>query len=191
MNTQTTFRSAGVAGILSAILMLTVTFTNDPTTGVSPLWASISAVVGIILVAGLYLLYRGDAPALSLTASAITVLGYVLFVAASWMQLTFPSPVLVAADVAIYILGLSLFSWLAYRSQKMSRILAIIGFLTALVGIGAYLMIWTTGADATTMENPPPVLMALFSGYLIGVVVWLAWTGIALLRRQDRQLAAA
>jgi hypothetical protein len=176
------YRIAGSAGILSAIFMLAFSFVADPATGAPLLYAMASAVVGTILVAGLYMLYRSEASALSLAATAISVLGYLLFVVASLMQVTFPHPVLAAADSAIYIVGLSLFSWLAYRTHKMPRLLAVVGFLAALAGAGSYIMMSATGASVTSMENLPPVLMALFMVYLIGVVIWLAWTGICLLR---------
>lgn len=182
MSNNTLFRIAGIAGILSAVLMLAFSFFSDPATGTSRLYAVVSAAVGIIFVAGLYLLFRSDAPTLSLVAITISVIGYVLSVVASLMQLTFPSPVLVAADFAVYILALTLFSWLAYRTHKMPRLLAFVGFLTALAGVSSYVFMSVTGAIVTSMETAPPVLMALFVVYLIGVVVWLAWTGISLLR---------
>ena len=141
-------------------------------------------------MAGLYVLYRSEASTLSLTAAAISAIGYLLFVVASLMQLAFPSPVLAAADSAIYILGLTLFSWLAYRTHKMPRLLAFVGFLAALAGVGSYVMMSATGASVTSMETAPPVLMALFVVYLIGVVVWLAWTGISLLQMKPEAAQA-
>ena len=182
MSNNTLFRITGIAGILSAVLMLAFSFFSDPATGTPPLYAVASAVLGIIFVAGLYVLYRSEASTLSLTAAAISAIGYLLFVVASLIQATFPSPVLAAADIAIYILGLTLFSWLAYRTHKMPRLLAFVGFLAALAGAGSYVMMSVTGANVTSMENLPPVLMALYFVYLLGVVVWLAWTGISLLR---------
>ena len=182
MSNNTLFRIAGICGILSALAMLVLSFTSDPSSGMSPVFAVPNAVLGIIFVAGLYVLYRSEASTLSLTAAAISVIGYLLFVVASLMQLAFPSPVLVAADLAIYILGLTLFSWLAYRTHKMPRLLAFVGFLAALAGAGSYVMMSVTGASVTSMESLPPVLMALYFVYLLGVVVWLAWTGISLLR---------
>ena len=176
------YRIAGIAGILSAIFMLAFLAVTDPATGTPLPYIVASSSVGIIMVAGLYALYRGDASALSLAAGAISVIGYVLFVVASLMQVTFPHPVLAAADIAIYIVGLSMFSWLAYRTHKMPRLLAVVGFLAALAGAGAYVVMAITGTVLTSIENLPPVLMALFIVYLIGVVIWLAWTGISLLR---------
>ena len=190
MSNNTLFRIAGIAGILNAVLMLAFSFFSDPATGTPPLYAVASAVLGIIFVAGLYVLYRSEASTLSLTAAAISTIGYLLFVVASLMQLAFPSPVLAAADSAIYILGLTLFSWLAYRTHKMPRLLAFVGFLAALAGVGSYVMMSATGASVTSMETAPPVLMALFVVYLIGVVVWLTWTGISLLRMKPEAAQA-
>lgn len=182
MSNNTLFRIAGICGILSALAMLVLSFTSDPSSGMSPVFAVPNAVLGIIFVAGLYVLYRSEASTLSLTAAAISVIGYLLFVVASLMQLTFPSPVLAVADSAVYILGLTLFSWLAYRTHKMPRLLAFVGFLAALAGVGSYILMSVTGTSVTSMETLPPVLMALYFVYLIGVVVWLVWTGISLLR---------
>lgn len=172
----------GIAGILSAIFMLAFTAVADPATGALLLYTVASSLVGIILAAGLYALYRSEAPALSLAAGGISVIGYVLAVVASLMQVTFPHPLLAAADIAIYIVGLSMFSWLAYRTHKMPRLLAVVGFLAALAGAGSYVVMAITGTVFTSYENLPPVLMALFIVYLIGVVIWLVWTGIGLLR---------
>ena len=190
MSNNTLFRIAGLSGILSAVFMLVLSATTDTSSGMSPVFAVLSAVLGIILVAGLYLLYRGEAPALSLAAAAISVIGYLLFVVAGFMQLAFPSPVLAAADISVYILGLSLFSWLAFRTHKMPRPLAFVGFLAALAGAGSYVIMSVTGISFTGYENLPPVLTALFIVYLIGVVVWLAWTGISLLRMKPEAAQA-
>ena len=190
MSNNNIFRIAGIAGILCAILMLTFSFISDPATATSPILAVVSSVVGIVLVAGLYLLYRSEASTLSLVASTISVIGYVLFVVASLMQVTFPSPILAAADIAVYILGLALFSWLAYRTHKMPRLLAVVGFLAAFAGASSYVVMSITGTVFTSYQNLPPVMMALFLVYLIGVVVWLVWTGISLLRMKPEAATA-
>ena len=190
MSNNTLFRVAGISGILSALAMLVLSFTSDPSSGMSPVFAVPNAVLGIIFVAGLYVLYRSEASTLSLTAAAVSVIGYLLFVVASLMQVTFPNPLLAVADSAVYILGLTLFSWLAYRTHKMPRLLALVGFLAALAGVGSYVLMSVTGASVTSMETLPPVLMALYFVYLLGVVVWLAWTGIGLLRMKPEAAQA-
>ena len=91
MSSNSLFRIAGIAGILSAAFMAFTAIGSDPSSGIPPALAVVSAVLGITLVAGLYLLFRGVAPALSLAATVISVLGYLLFVAASLMKLTSPA----------------------------------------------------------------------------------------------------
>ena len=57
MSNNNIFRIAGIAGILSAILMLAMSFSVDPVKrDVTAILAVASSVVGIVLVAGLYLL---------------------------------------------------------------------------------------------------------------------------------------
>jgi peptidoglycan/LPS O-acetylase OafA/YrhL len=182
MSSNNLYRIAGIAGILSAVLMLAFSSAADPATGAPLLYTAASFSVGIILVAGLYMLYRSEAPTLSLAASAISVLGYVLLVVASLMQVTFPHPMLAAADITIYIVGLSMFCWQAFRTHKMPRLLAVVGLVAALAGAVSYVVMASTGTVFTGYENLSPVLMALFIVYLIGVVIWLVWTGISLLR---------
>ena len=67
MSNNTLFRIAGISGILSALAMLVLSFTGDPNSGMSPVFAVPNAVLGIIFVAGLYVLYRSEASTLSLT----------------------------------------------------------------------------------------------------------------------------
>jgi len=177
MSNKTIFRIAGISGILSALAMLVLSFAGDPNKGMSPVYAVPNAVLGIIFVAGLYVLYRSEASTLSLAAAAASVIGYLLFVVASLMQITFPSPLLAAADIAVYILGLTLFSWLAYRTHKMPRLLPLVGLLAALSGVVTYILMLGAGASA---ENPSGVLGIFYFLYLILVVIWLVWTGISL-----------
>lgn len=54
-----------------------------------------------------------------------------------------------------------------------------VGFVAAMAGASTYIVTWATGASC---ESAPPMLMVLYFLYLIAVVVWLAWTGIALPR---------
>ena len=70
MSSNNLYRIAGIAGILSAIFMLAFLAVTDPATGTPLPYIVASSSVGIIMVAGLYALYRGDASALSLAAGA-------------------------------------------------------------------------------------------------------------------------
>jgi hypothetical protein len=189
------FRIAGIAGILGALLMLAMSLVigtagAGASPSVSPLSTTLSllsVVAGIILVVGLFVLYRGAAGALSLAAFAISLIGYLLFAVATITKAPYPSPVLTAGDILVYIVGVALFSWLALRTGKLPRALAIAGFLAALTGVVSYLLVFGTGA---TMENPTPVLTVFYFLYLVLAVIWLFWTGLGLLRRKPEAAPA-
>ena len=83
-----------------------------------------------------------------------------------------------------------MFSWLAYRTRKMPRLLAFVGFLAALAGVGSYVVMSATGASRHKHGDPSPSPHGLYFVYLIGVVVWLAWTGISLLRMKPEAAQA-
>jgi len=83
--------------------------------------------------------------------------------------------------------GLGLFSWLAYCTHKMPRLLAIVGFLSALFGLTSYALMVGAGASTAT---PAPLNTAVSFLYLIAVVVWLAWSGISLLRMKPAAMQA-
>jgi hypothetical protein len=188
MSNNSLFRIAGIAGILGALLMLAMTFAIGAAVSVaSPLYMTLSllsVLAGIILVAGLYALYRGEAGSLSLVAAVLSVIGYLLFGVAALMKIEFPSPVLTVGDVLVYIVGVTLFSWLAQRTGKMPRLVPIVGYLAALSGLVIYLLVYGTGAS---MDNPTTSLSVFYFLYLFLVIVWLIWTGYGLLRRAKAQ----
>ena len=106
MSNNNIFRIAGIVGILA----------RDAHVGLDVHHGSLqrdvsgirdtSSCLGIILAAGLYLLYRSEASALSLFAVAASVIGYLLLTISGILQLTFPNPVLAAGDIMIYMVGL-------------------------------------------------------------------------------------
>ena len=94
-------------------------------------------LTGIVFTIGLYLLYRQDAATLNLVAAAISVFGYLLLIIGT---LTKADPtaggmvIIVILDGAIG-LGMFLFSWLAYSTRRMPRLLSIIGMIGGLAGV--------------------------------------------------------
>lgn len=187
MSSNNLVRFAGISGIIVAVCMLGFMFSVDPETFKpnSPLFSAFlwgSVAFGIIFTVGLYSFYRHESPTGSLVATAISLIGYVLFGVASfsWQP---GSLVTTIGDIAIYIVGVALFSWLAYSTRQVSRILAIVGFVSALSGIAEYALASTLGekAGATT---------ALYMVYFFLSLVWLVWTGVSLLRAKTQSLAA-
>jgi len=187
MSSNNLVRFAGISGIIVAVCMAGFIFSVDPETFKpnSPLfpvflWGSV--VFGIILTVGLYSFYRHESPTGSLVAAAVSLIGYVLYGVASFSWQ--PGNMLIfIGDMAIYIVGVALFSWLAYTTKKVSRYLAIVGFLGALSGIAEYALMFTVGeqSGATT---------ALYMVYFILSLVWLVWTGVSLLRAKTQTVMA-
>jgi hypothetical protein len=189
-------RIAGVAGIITALCMVGMILTSDPQTfaPTSPLFSVFlwgGNLAGIVLTIGLYQFYCQEAATWSLVAAGLSLLGYLLFVIASFGPFN-PENILVrVADILVYVVGVPLFSWLAYTTRKVSRPLSTVGFLAGLAGVGVYALALGAGVDPANPNHPlMGVMYAFYSAYLILVLVWLVWTGFALVLRKP-QLAMA
>jgi hypothetical protein len=196
MSNYNFLRIAGISGMLAAACMIGYTFTIDPATSTpnSPLfsvflWASILA--GIVFTMGLYQFYNQEAATLSMVAAGVSLLGYVLFAITAFGPFN-PDNILVRiADILVYVVGVPLFSWLAYTSHKGSRPLAIVGFLVGLAGVGVYALTFGAGVESTDTTHPLiGVLYGLYFAYLILVIVWLFWTGFVLSVRKPQMAMA-
>jgi hypothetical protein len=182
-------RIAGIAGILSVVLAVAGYMTTGTTSSMpsGPLFVTLtvaSNLAGIIFVVGLYLLYRAEAATLSLVAVGVSVVGGLLFIIIGvFMSYDFNNPLLMIADISVYVVGVPLFSWLAYQSGKMPRPLAIIGFLAGLAGLGVYVLKLGAGVDAITTPNAPLVGVAsiFYYAYFLLAFGWVLWTGIVLM----------
>jgi hypothetical protein len=182
-------RIAGIAGILSVVLAVAGYMTTGTTSSMpsGPLFVTLtvaSNLAGIIFVVGLYLLYRAEAATLSLVAVGVSVVGGLLFIIIGvFMSYDFNNPLLMIADIFVYVVGVPLFSWLAYQSGKMPRPLAIIGFLAGLAGLGVYVLKLGAGVDAITTPNAPLVGVAsiFYYAYFLLAFGWVLWTGIVLM----------
>jgi hypothetical protein len=186
MSSNSFGRVAGIAGLLAAVCMIGVTVTSDPETFVpsSPLSAVFlwgGNLTGIVLVLGLYQFYRKDASTLSAVAVAVSLLGYLLFVITTFRPYNPGDILLAVADILVYVVGVPLFSWLAYSTRKLSRPLSIVGMLAGLAGVGVYVLRFGAGVDISDVNHPLiGALVALYFAYLILVLVWLIWTGYSL-----------
>ena len=187
MSNHNILRLAGIASILAAIGMVGVTFSMDQETYMpnSPLfsvfsWGSI--ILGIVLSVGLYMFYRQEAATLALVAAAVSILGVLIYGAAAlaWQP---GNPMIFIGDMATYVVGVALFSWLALKTKKVSRFLAYVGFVSALSGIIEYALAFTMGEKAAAA-------MTFYFIYTLLTLVWLVWTGISLLRAKPQAVAA-
>jgi hypothetical protein len=195
MSSNSFVRVAGIAGILSAVCMVGFMFTVDQTTMTpnSPLFPVllwVNVLTGIVLTVGLYQFYRQASPTLGLVATAISLLGYLLFAIVSFAWN--PENILVSiGDTLIYIVGVSLFSWLGYSTRKMPRILSIVGFLAGLAGLAGYVLRFGAGVETSNPNHPlAGVAGILYLIYFAAVLVWLVWTGISLVSGKTKTAMA-
>ena len=182
-------RIAGIAGILSVVLAVAGYMTTGTTSSMpsGPLFVTLtvaSNLAGILFVVGLYLLYRAEAATLSLVAVAFSIVGGLLFlIIGAFMTYDFNNPLIMIADISVYIVGLGLFTWLGYQSRKMPRSLTIVGLLAALSGVGVYVLKLGAGVDAITTPNAPlaGVASIFYYAYFLLAFGWVLWTGIVLM----------
>lgn len=196
MSNYNFLRIAGIFGMLAAACMIGYTFTIDPATAtpnspIFPLFFWMGIVAGIVFTIGLYQFYSHEAATLSMVAAGVSLLGYVLFAITGFGPFN-PENILVRiADILVYVVGVPLFSWLAYTTPQGSRPLAILGFLAGLAGVAGYALTFGAGVNSTDTTHPLiGVLYGLYFAYLILVVVWLAWSGFALANRKPRLVMA-
>lgn len=189
-------RIAGIAGIIGAICTIGISFTIDQTTYTpnSPLYPVFvfgGALAGILLSVGLYLLYRESAALLSLVAAAVSMLGSLLFLATFFSSSKPGDIAVVIPDVLTNIIGVALFSWLAYRTRTLPRALAFVGFANSTVAALMYVVSFGTGVNPTNPNHPlTGVVTALYLVYFILLLVWLVWTGYALMFGKARMTMA-
>jgi hypothetical protein len=175
-------RVGGIAGIVSAILMLALTAVmgSDTSSPFLTVYFLVGGVLGLALTGGLFVYFREEGT-VAVVAAAASAIGYLFFIIAGLLSLSFENPIIALGDALVYIVGVPLFSWLAYRTGKMSRILAIIGFVAGAAGLTNYTVTIITGADWTNPNDPMAgVLSAIYMVYLIAVLIWLLWTGYSL-----------
>ncbi len=164
--------------------------TMMPNSPLFPVLLWVNVLTGSVLTVGLYQFYREESPALGLVATASSLLGYLLFAVVSFAWN--PENIVVTiGDTLIYIVGISLFSWLAYGTRKMSRLLSLVGFLAGLAGLAGYVLRFGAGVDPANPNHPLASVMGiLYLIYFAAVLVWLVWTGISLVSGKTKTAMA-
>lgn len=187
MSNNNFLRIAGIAGILNMVCWLGGLFTSSPdlsapTTPLNDMFFYGVGLTGIVFTIGLYLLYRLDAATLNLVAAAISVLGYLVLIIGTLTKADPTAGGVVIVDGAISI-GMFLFSWFSYSTRRMPRLLSIIGMIGGVAGVLVAVINQLTGVGTNPLPETPIIQVVggvIFFSYSIGLLVWLAWTGIVL-----------
>ena len=186
MSNNNFLRIAGIAGILNMVCWLGGLFTSSPdlsapTTPLNDMFFYGVGLTGIVFTIGLYLLYRQDAATLSLVAVTVSVLAPLVGDIGT-LAMADPTTALIISGGLLGV-GMFLFSWFAYSTRRMPRLLSIIGMIGGLAGVVVLVMLQLNwfGTDPTVQN---PIILAVgglsFFLYFIGLIVWLTWTGIIL-----------
>jgi hypothetical protein len=185
MSTKTLYRLGGICGIIALIATFAIYFTTDPSGNRSLLTNLLSWVVGltsIVLVYAVYLRCRESASAISMLALAAAVIGNGLFLFG-----TFSPSLYSIGDIGeniVLMVSVPLFGIGFFMTKGMSRILAGIAILTGIAGLANFAVLKMDVGSWSAPNNPAdlPAIMATYLGFVLCYVIWMAWTGGALLK---------
>lgn len=183
MATNNMLRVAGIAGILSGLLMVGAYFTFSPDmkpTSLTPLVMGTWLICSAILAVGLYMLYRDSDMTLSIVALIASILGCILFIIVVLQGFDMNSALAPASDILLYVVGTVLFSWLALRTGKMPRVLAYVGVGAAVAGALMYIISWASGVRLQDGTSSMSITTIIYYLYFLLVLVWVIWTGYIL-----------
>jgi hypothetical protein len=169
MSNNNLYRIAGYAAILTTVLWLGgfgIGAVNPAL--VAPLLA-VASIVFLVVVYALYVVHRSESSGLALGAALFTVVGLTVSLLAGDPSVP-ANAMMYGISAVVFGVGIILFGWLAYKSSKMPRGLAI----AALIG-GALSLIagffYLGGAGLLDLAN------TLNFGSIVPFFVWMIWLG--------------
>ena len=185
MSIKSTYRLGGILGIAAVIATFAIYLTTDPSGYRSLITNILSWVVGlssIVLFYAAYLRCRESAPLFSLLALIAGIGGNILFLFGT-LSPSFYGIGDVGESVVI-MLATPLFGIAYFKTQGISRILAVIGFLTGIAGLANSLALKMDGGSWSAPNNPAnlPAIMGTYLAFVLGYAVWLGWTSGVLLK---------
>ena len=180
MPSNNLYRIGGIAAIVSVVLMIGYVI-------LPPLFA-VGALAMAVFIFALYRLFSAGAPTWSLVGAVLGIGGSVIL-AAMWLingdQNAAPQNL---ATWASFFVPPLVFGLTAYQQPKigMPRILAIIGIIGGVAGLINLIIVLIGGGNWAQPNNPalgPLIMVSYYLGTLFALV-WMVWTGLALLRRK-------
>lgn len=164
MNTQSLFRYAGIAGIVSIVaFLLIIVLSGGMGSANSALVMSLYTVnllTSLVTLFALYVVHRSESPALGMTAFAASTASSLLSFGADY---TDPASPLMLVVTILYALAALLFGWLGVRSGRLPRG---IGVTALIVGSAAALSVVAALAGAIDLAG---ILL------MVANLVWVAW----------------
>jgi hypothetical protein len=169
MSNSNLFRIAGYGAILSPVLWIVALGVGALNPALTSPLLVVASIIFLPAVYALFVVHRAESFGLALSAALLTAIGLIVGTFAGDPSVPANAPLYGGSSI-IMGAGIVLFGWLAYKSTKMPRGLAIAalitGVLTLLGGI-TYL----AGIGTTALGN------LLNYGLIIPYIVWMIWLG--------------
>lgn len=165
MSNNSLYRTAGWCALLTALLTVVVfvIFTVAPTSSLTLILGVVSLLVMTLVFYALYVAHRSESAGLSLAGLILWIVAGVANIA----SLANPTNnALYAVSTMAFAVPILIFGFLAYRSPKMPRGLAVVALLTGVV--------WGL-AGAVSFNGPTDIAMAANLAATVFWLVWLVW----------------
>ena len=169
MSNSNLFRIAGYAAIVSPLLWVVALGSGVVNPALTGTIFAVASIVFLVPVYALYIVHRAELSGLALGAALLTAIGLIVTLFAGDPAVP-ANATLYGVSAVIFGVGIVLFGWLAYKSTKMPRGLAIIALIAgalSLVSGFAYL----GGPGLLDLAN------LLNFASIIPFFIWMIWLG--------------
>jgi hypothetical protein len=173
MNNNKLFRTAGWCALVVALLMVAIHVVPSGTSSIVGLILTIAIMLGLTIVFyALYVAHRSESAGLSLAGLILWILAFGLNLISLVSNI---STFLGYVGSLFWLLPFLIFGFLAYRSDRMPRGLAVMAFLS-----GISLLIATVAGmmGSEAVVNVVSLVADIF------MLVWLVWLGIVFLSKE-------
>lgn len=181
MNTQSLFRYAGIAGLISIVAFFLAfalpAMLGEANSALVMVVYAVNLLTSLVPLFALYVIHRSEAPGVSLAAFVAAATSSLLSFGVDPSNLA--SPLMLTVTV-LYAVGALLYGWLGMRSARLPRGIGV----TALI-VGCLAALAAVAAPAGAVEPAGMLLMAANLAW----VVWFVWLSYYFLT--TKPLAAA
>ena len=170
MNTQSLFRYAGIAGLVSIATFFLILVLPAVGGGANSVLAmslyAVNLLTSIVTLFALYVVHRNESPTISMTAFAAATASSLLSFGADYMN---PASPLMLVVTTLYVIAALLYGWLGLRSARLPRGIGVIALV-----VGSVAAFSAAAALAGAIDLAGMSLMAANLVW-VGWFVWLSY----------------
>jgi hypothetical protein len=169
MSNNNLSRLGGYASFLTPLLYIGGFALSAVNPALVPLLLAVASIVFLVVVYALYVVHRTESSGLALGAALLTAVGLIVSLLAGDPSVP-ANAMMYGISAVVFGVGIILFGWLAYKSSKMPRGLAIAALIAgALSLVGGFFYLSGTGMlDLANILNFVSI---------IPFFVWMIWLG--------------